>query len=77
MVLTVTPTEARAVSLCEATTAALGRSPFTSRGMLFKFCAIETLRGESGALAALWHVAGERELSPLAATEQLAAAGEA
>ena len=45
--------------------------------MLFKFCAIETLRGESGALAALWHVAGEKEPSPLAATEQLAAAGEA
>ena len=77
VVLTVTPTEARAVSLCEATTAALGRSPFTSRGMLFKFCAIETLRGETGALAALWHVAGEKELSPLAASEQLAAAGEA
>jgi hypothetical protein len=77
VVLTVTPTEARAVSLCEATTATLGRSPFTSRGMVFKFCAIETLRSETGALAALWHVAGEKELSPLAATEQLAAAGEA
>ena len=77
LVLTVTPTEARAASLCEATAAALRRSPFTSRGMLFKFCAIETLRGESGALAALWHVAGEKELSRLAATEQLVAAGEA
>src|SRR2546426_2681741 len=75
-VLTITPTETRAVSLCEATTAAMARSPFSSRGMLFKFCAIETLRGESGALAALWRVAGEKGLSPLAATEQLAAAGD-
>jgi hypothetical protein len=74
LVLTVTPTDARASSLCEATAAALGRSPFSSRGMLFKFCTIGALQGELGALAAPWRVAGEKDASPLATTEQLAAA---
>jgi hypothetical protein len=60
VVLTITPTDARAVALRDATTAALDRSPYSSRGMIFKFCAIAALQGETGPFAAVWRVAGER-----------------
>ena len=73
VVLTVTQTDTRARSLCVAAASTLEQNPFSSRGMRFKFCAIETIQGAAGPIAALWRVAGEKELSPLAA-EQVSAA---
>jgi hypothetical protein len=42
--------------------------------MVFKFCAIDTLLGESGVLGARWRVAANKESSLFASPEQLAAA---
>jgi hypothetical protein len=38
--------------------------------MVFKFCAIDTLLGESGVLGARWRVAGNKESSLFASPEQ-------
>ncbi len=72
--LTITPTAARAASLYDATTARLEAHPYSAGGMVFKFCAIDALLGESGVLGARWRVAGKKESSLFATPEQLAAA---
>jgi hypothetical protein len=46
----ITPTAARAAGLCDATTAGLEPSPWSSGRIALKFCAIDTLLGESGLL---------------------------
>lgn len=74
MALTITPTAARAVSLWEATTARLKAHPWSSGGMVFKFCAIDALLGDPGVLGARWRVAGTKESTLFATPEQLAAA---
>jgi hypothetical protein len=68
--LTITPTAARAASLWDATTVRLKEHPWSSGGMVFKFCAIDTLLGESGVLGARWRVAGNKESSLFASPEQ-------
>jgi len=77
LTLTITPTAARAASLWDATTARLEAHPYSSGGMVFKFCAIDALLGESGVLGARWRVAGKKESSLFATPEQLAAAVDA
>jgi len=74
MILTITPTAARAASLWDATTARLEESPWSSGGMVFKFCAIDALLGEGGALGARWRVAGKKESCLFVTPEELAAA---
>lgn len=74
MTLTITPTAARAASLYDAATARLEANPYSAGGMVFKFCAIDALLGDSGVFGARWRVAGKRESLGLASPEQLAAA---
>lgn len=69
VVLTVTTTEARAAALCVATAAKLAENPFSSRGMVFRFCALERMREDP--FSAPWLKAGEKEPSPLATPAQL------
>lgn len=69
VVLTVTTTESRASSLCEAAAARMAESAFSSRGMVFRFCSLERMREDP--LTALWLKAGEKVSSPLVTPAQL------